>query len=100
MPKLIPTGKFLEDTERFKSDAAMRKNIAKAIAFLEGNPFHPGLNIERIVNDPKAWSIRIDRKYRVSFEPEKSPPSGNPDWAGSVLLLRLLDHDDLYKSPR
>lgn len=27
-------------------------------------------------------------------------PAGNPDWAASLTLLRILDHDDLYKSPR
>ncbi len=100
MPKLMPGRKFLEDIEKFRSDAAMRKKIAKSLGFLESNPFHPGLNIERIVNDAKAWSVRIDRRYRLSFEPEKFLPSGNPDWSGSVLLLGLLDHDDLYKNPR
>jgi len=26
--------------------------------------------------------------------------AGNPDWGAEILLLRILDHDDLYKSPR
>ena len=78
----------------------MQKKIAKTLRFLENNPLHPGLKLERIVNDAKAWSVRVDRRYRVSFEPEAFLPSGNPDWSGSVFLLRLLDHDDLYKRPR
>ncbi len=100
MPELIPSRKFLEDIEKFQSDAAMRKKIAKTLSLLEHSPFHPGLHIERIVNDPKAWSVRIDRRYRLSFEPEKFLPSGNPDWSGSILLLRLTGHDALYKKPR
>lgn len=100
MPKLIPTNKFLEDIEKFRSDKSMRKKIAKAMTFLENNPLHPGLNAERIINDPAAWSVRVDRKYRLSFEPQKYLPSGVPDWSASILLLRLLNHDDLYKHPR
>ena len=60
MPELKPSRKFLEDVGHFKSDAGMRKKIAKAIAFLENNPLHPGLHIERIVNDSRAWSVRVD----------------------------------------
>ncbi|MEE4359257.1 MAG: hypothetical protein V2I97_22495 [Desulfococcaceae bacterium] len=100
MPKLIPTNRFLEDIEKFRSDKAMRKKIAKAMSFLENNPLHPGLNTERIVNAPCAWSARVDRKFRLSFEPQKFLPSGAPDWSASILLLRLLNHDDLYKHPR
>lgn len=50
MPKLIPTKKFLEDIEKFRSDEAMRKKIAKTMTFLGNNPLHPGLHIERITN--------------------------------------------------
>jgi len=51
-------------------------------------------------NDPVAWSARIDRKYRLSFEPQSFLPSGSPDWSASIILLRILNHDDLYKHPR
>ncbi len=100
MPKLIPSRKFLEDIEVFKTQRDIIRKIAKALVFLEANPNHPGLNLERIVNDPSAWSIRVDRRYRISFDPHKFLPSGVPDWAGSVTLLRVLSHDDLYKQPR
>jgi Txe/YoeB family toxin of Txe-Axe toxin-antitoxin module len=100
MPKLVPTNKFVEDLEAFRRQAAMRKKIAKAMSLLESNPLHPGLHIERIVNDVTAWSVRVDRHYRLSFDPEEYLPSGNPDWSKPVLLLRILDHDDLYKHPR
>jgi len=100
MPNLIPSNKFLEDLEMFRPQKDIIKKIAKALAYLETNPHHPGLHIERIVNDPSAWSIRVDRRYRISFDPETSLPSGAPDWSGSLLLLRVLAHDDLYKHPR
>lgn len=97
MPKLVPSQKFLKDIEKFRSNATMRKKIAKTLTHLENNSLHTGLHLERIVNDPTAWSVRVDRKFRISFDPEDFLPSGNPDWTTSVLLLRLLDHDDLYK---
>ncbi len=100
MPVLIPTRKFLKDLEKFRSNKAIRGKIAKSLALLEDNPSHPGLHVERIVNDPTAWSMRVDHKYRLSFEPENLLPSGHPDWASRIMLLRILDHDDLYRSPR
>ncbi len=100
MPNLIPSNKFLDDIDAFRSDAALRKKLAKTLHFLSSNPLHPGLNIERIINDPTAWSARVDRRHRLAFEPQKYLLSGSPDWTGYILLLRCLDHDDLYKSPR
>lgn len=100
MPRLIPSKKFIADAERFRSNVTMRKKIAKALALLEANPLHPGLHLERIVNDPSAWSARVDGRYRLSFDPGGHLPAGNPDWSADILLLRLLDHDDLYRVVR
>jgi hypothetical protein len=100
MPQLIPTKLFLKDMEEFRSNAIVRKKIVKAIALLEANPLHPGLHLERITNDPSAWSARVDGRWRLSFDPGGYLPAGNPDWSAALTLLRILDHDDLYKSPR
>ncbi len=100
MPPLIPTKLFIKDAEQFRSNIAIRKKIAKLIVLLESNPLHPGLHIERIVNDPTAWSARVDGRYRISFDPGGYHLGGNPDWNQPINLLRILDHDDLYKSPR
>jgi hypothetical protein len=100
MPQLIPTKLFVKDLEHFRSNTAARKKIAKALSLLEANPLHPGLHLQRIINDPTAWSARIDGRYRLSFDPGGYLPAGNPDWSANILLLRILDHDDLYKSPR
>ncbi len=100
MPKLIPSRKFLEDAETFRRDSGLMKKLAKSLHLLEANPLHPGLHLERIVNDPSAWSVRIDQRYRLSFDPDCYLPAGNPDWSASLILLRILDHDDLYRHPR
>ena len=100
MPRLIPSKKFLEDIAAYRSNVVMRKKIAKTLALLEANPLHPGLHLERIVNDPTAWSARVDNRYRLSFDPGDYFPAGNPDWSADILLLRLLDHDDLYRVVR
>jgi hypothetical protein len=99
MPEPIPNHKFIDDLSKFKKDAVRITKIAKALAFLESNPRHPGLRIERIVNDPAAWSARIDQRCRLSFEPTAYLESGAPDWTRPLILLRILDHDDLYQSP-
>ena len=97
MPKLAATNKFIEDLEAFRRDPALPKKIAKALAFFESDPLHPGLHLERIVNDPSAWSIRVDRAYRISMDPGGFLTAGNPDWSQPVTLLRILSHDDLYR---
>ncbi len=100
MPSLIPSKRFLEDAEAFRADSVLRKKLAKTLRLLEMNPRHPGLHSERIMNDPKAWSVRIDQRYRLSYEPTAYLPAGNPDWSAPLMLLRVLDHDDLYRHPR
>ena len=100
MPRLIPSKCFLKDAEQVHSNAILRKKLAKALALLEANPLHPGLHLERVINDPSAWSARVDGRYRLSFDPGGYHPAGNPDWTHPITLLRILDHDDLYKSPR
>lgn len=100
MPKLTTSKLFVKDVEALRSKSVFVGKIAKTLALLEENPFHPGLHIERIVNDPRAWSVRLDKRYRISLEPELNHKGGNPDWSGGILLLRILDHDDLYKHPR
>jgi len=100
MPNLIPSQKFLEDAEALRADPVLRKKLAKVLRLLEMNPRHPGFHLERIINDSKAWSVRIDQRYRLSFDPTSYLPAGNPDWSASLILLRVLDHDDLYRRPR
>jgi len=99
MPQLTPTKLFIKDLEQFRSNKVLRKKIAKALALLEADPLYPGLHLERIINDQSAWSVRIDGRCRLSLAPGGCLPAGNLDWSAEILLLRILDHDDLYKSP-
>ena len=100
MPELTPTKLFLKDIAVFQSSRALHKKIVKALAFLQENPFHAGLHIERIINDQTAWSVRVDKRYRISIDPKAYNESGTPDWNKGIILLRILDHDDLYKKTR
>ncbi len=99
MPQLIPSKKFLKDLETFKKQKVLRKKIAKTLSLLESNPRHPGLNLERIINDKTAWSIRVDKNYRISIEPISQSNLFSINWDKGVYLLRVLGHDDLYRSP-
>ncbi len=99
MPKLIPTKKFLSDVEQLGKNKVLRSKLGKALASLERDPHYPGLRIERITNDPSAWSARIDSRYRLSFDISTYQANGAPDWSAPILLLRVLDHDDLYRMP-
>jgi len=56
----------------------MLKKIARAPALLEANPPYPGLHLERIANDPTAWSARLDGRYRLSFDPRHPAASRKP----------------------
>jgi mRNA-degrading endonuclease YafQ of YafQ-DinJ toxin-antitoxin module len=99
MLELIPSKKFLKDVEKFKKQPILRKKIAKTLSLLKSNPRHPGLNLERIINDKTAWSIQVDRFYRISIESMQQNNLPAVNWEGGIFLLRVLEHDDLYRSP-
>lgn len=97
MPELIPSLKFLEDLDTFISEKAVRKKVGKKLGLLSGTPLHGDLKIERIINDSAAWSVRIDFRYRIAFEPLEYLSTGNPNWASKIRLLRILQNEDLYR---
>ena len=82
-------------TESFKKDFTklpdkIRKAAAKQITQLLIDHTHPSLRLEGIVNRKGLFSVRIDRRFRASLS-----------FVGdeTILLRRILDHDDLYRSP-
>jgi len=82
-------------TEAFKKDFQqlpdmVRKAAAKQITQLLLDHNHPSLRLEGIVGQKGLFSARVDRRYRISL----SFPGEDV-----VLLRRILDHDDLYRSP-
>ena len=82
-------------TETFKKDFQklpdkVRKAAAKQITQLLMDYTHPSLRLEGIAGTDGLFSIRVDRRYRISLcFMEKD----------TILLRRVLDHDDLYKNP-
>ena len=82
-------------TEVFKRDFRrlpdrIRKAAAKQITQLLIDHTHPSLRLEGIVGHKGLFSVRVDRRYRMSFCYIDD---------GTLLLRRVLDHDDLYRSP-
>lgn len=82
-------------TEAFKRDyralpKAVQKVAAKQIVQLLIDHTHPSLRIEGITGHKGLFSARVDKRYRMSlsFEP-----------GGTIMLRRVLDHDDLYRTP-
>ena len=43
----------------------VRTAVRKAYQIFSENPSHPGLRLERLKSDPRAWSVRITRDYRA-----------------------------------
>lgn len=86
--KLARTDNFSQDFVSFPDDA--RKAAAKQIAQLLIDHTHPSLQIEGIAGMKGVFSIRVNIRYRISLSFE------NDD---TIVLRRVLDHDDLYKNP-
>ena len=99
MSQLVPSKKFIKDLKVFEKNTTMRAKIAKTLSILKSNPRHPGLNLERIINDKSAWSVRVGKSYRISIEPINQSDKKTVNWNDGIFLLRILDHDDLYRSP-
>lgn len=68
----------------------VRKAADKQIVQLLLDHTHPSLRLEGIAGYKGLFSARINSRYRMSL-------SFQPD--GIILLRRILDHDDLYRSP-
>ena len=69
--------------------AQIKRKAKKTFRFLEQNPWHPSLHIEKIDIKRNIWSGRIDQSYRFTFQ-----------WiAGGVLIRRMGAHQDAYRNP-
>ena len=83
-------------TKRFKRDFQklphqIRKAAAKQITQLLLDHTHPSLHLEAIVGHKGLLSARVDRRYRISLIHLQEEET--------LVLRRVLDHDDLYRSP-
>lgn len=43
----------------------IRATARRAYQVFRENPAHPGLRLERLRSDPRAWAVRITRDYRA-----------------------------------
>ena len=82
-------------TNRFKKayqklPTHIQQKVKKALRFLDENPRHPSLQIEKIKGRPdNIYEGRVDEKYRFSFQFE-----------GADKILRNVDnHDECLKNP-
>lgn len=86
--KIACTEVFKKDFQRLPDTA--RKAAAKQITQLLLDHTHPSLALEGIAGHKGLFSARVDRRYRFSL----SFPGED-----TLLLRRVLDHDDLYRTP-
>lgn len=86
----------IERTEKFKKDYqklpnTVRKAAAKQITQLLMDHTHPSLHLESIKWKKGIFSVRVDKRFRIAL----SFPKGD-----TILLMRVLDHDVLYRSSK
>ena len=43
----------------------IRRAAQEAYRIFKQNPAHPGLRLERLRNDPRAWCVRVTRDFRA-----------------------------------
>ena len=86
--KIAATEGFKRDYQRLADP--IRKAAAKQITQLLLDHSHPSLRLEGIAGHKGLFSVRVDRRYRISLAFTEDE---------TLLLRRILDHDDLYRSP-
>jgi mRNA-degrading endonuclease RelE of RelBE toxin-antitoxin system len=86
--KIARTDSFKKDWQALPD--SVRKTAAKQIAQILIDHTHPSLRLEGIAGRRGLFSVRVNDRYRMSLEFDED---------GTLLLRRILDHDDLYKSP-
>ena len=86
--KIARTESFKRDYQFLPND--VRKAAAKQITQLLIDHTHPSLRLEGIAGYKGLFSARVNERYRMSLSFEKND---------TILLRRILDHDDLYRTP-
>ena len=86
--KIDCTDVFKKDFIRLSDN--VRKAAAKQIAILLLDHNHPSLRMKKIKGLKGVYAVRIDKRHRMSLS-----------FAGenTIILRRVLDHDELYTSP-
>ena len=63
MPRLVVHDQYVRDARRYT--AQMRQRAAEALERFQVNPYHPGLNFEKLRGWDDLYSIRISRGFRI-----------------------------------
>jgi mRNA-degrading endonuclease RelE of RelBE toxin-antitoxin system len=84
---LIQSTAFRRDLQQLPHDVV--EKYQKALRMLEYSVRHRGLKFEKIKGCDTVFTVRIDRKYRLSMRPL------NGNWE----LLRIAEHDEVYRNP-
>lgn len=85
----------IDRSEAFKKDfqklsKELRRAAEKQIVQLLIDHSHPSLRLEAITGHKGIFSVRVNDRYRMSLNFQED---------GTILLRRVLDHDDLYDGP-
>lgn len=88
MIKLIYSPHYLRSRKKFlKNNVELSNKATESISKFVDNPFHPGLNLEKLVN-LDIWTIRIHKGNRIFL-----------DWLDSntALFIDIGIHDKYRK---
>lgn len=67
MVALEETRKYQKELRKFiKNNPQLLPKIIKALELFMTNPYHPGLNTEKL-SGTDMWTIRVDRGNRIYF---------------------------------
>jgi mRNA-degrading endonuclease RelE of RelBE toxin-antitoxin system len=85
---IVYTDRFKKAYQKLPTD--IQKKVQKALRFLDKNPRHPSLQVEKIKGGTdNIYEGRVDQKYRFSFQ-----------FDGADKILRNVDnHDECLKNP-
>jgi len=86
--KISRTEAFRKDYEQLPRQ--VRRAADKQVVQLLLDHRHPSLRLEGIAGQKGIFSVRVNSQYRMSLSFEQD---------SCILLRRVQEHDDLYRSP-
>lgn len=82
IPRVILDDEFLEELDRLPQ--SVQRRALKTKKLLLENPLYPSLRLHKLSGRLEGlWSIRINRQYRIIFEPMED---------GAVLFVSVGTH--------
>lgn len=84
---IVQSTTFKKDIQQLPPDILQK--YQKALRMLEYSVRHRGLKFEKIKGCDTVFTVRIDKNYRLSMRPL------NGKWE----LLRIAEHDEVYRNP-